>query len=259
MTLHFCALAGWMALVSAAQSADRDVFRWHGHVAEGRVIEIKGVNGPIYAEPASGPEAEIVATKTARHSDPRDVEIQIAENSEGLTVCAVYPSSDPARSRQCEPGMDAPSGGQNSDVVVSFTVRVPTGVRFVGRTVNGDVEAVSLDDDAEAYTVSGKIRIDTAGGAQARTVNGSIRVAMGETSLSRSRELSTVNGGIIVDLPPAASAEVDAHTANGNITCDFPVRVREFSRRRLFGSIGRGGRALRLKTVNGPIHLRRTI
>jgi hypothetical protein len=32
----------------------------------------------------------------------------------------------------------------NNDVKVEFTVLVPQGVRFVGRSVNGDVEANSL-------------------------------------------------------------------------------------------------------------------
>ena len=34
---------------------------------------------------------------------------------------------------------------QNNDVTVRFTVRVPAGVAFVGRTVNGEVEATRLN------------------------------------------------------------------------------------------------------------------
>ena len=36
-----------------------DAFQWHGVVAEGRTIEIKGVNGDVKAEAASGHEVEV--------------------------------------------------------------------------------------------------------------------------------------------------------------------------------------------------------
>ena len=54
-------------------------------------------------------------------------------------------------------------------------MRVPAGVRFVGRTVNGGIEADELPADAEAYTVNGSVAVDAGGEARAETVNGSIR------------------------------------------------------------------------------------
>ena len=44
----------------------REEFRWHGPVAPGGVVEVKGVNGAIRAEPAAGDEVEIVAVKRGR-------------------------------------------------------------------------------------------------------------------------------------------------------------------------------------------------
>ena len=57
--------------------------------------------------------------------------------------------------------------------MVHFDVRVPSGVGFVGRTVNGEVNAESLQSDAEAHTVNGSVRLTTSGLAVASTVNGS--------------------------------------------------------------------------------------
>ena len=63
-----------------------------------------------------------------------------------------------------------------NDVSVRFTVRVPAGVRFVARTVNGDVAAEGLTGDVQATTVNGGVRLSTAGQADAETVNGSIQL-----------------------------------------------------------------------------------
>ncbi|HXM46512.1 MAG TPA: hypothetical protein VN956_01505, partial [Pyrinomonadaceae bacterium] len=52
-----------------------DQFQWTGHVAQGKSIEIKGINGSISAEPASGDQVEVSATKTGRRSDPSQVSI----------------------------------------------------------------------------------------------------------------------------------------------------------------------------------------
>src|SRR5438309_1356462 len=43
-----------------------DQFQWSGHVAQGKSIEIKGINGSISAEPANGDQVEVSATKTGR-------------------------------------------------------------------------------------------------------------------------------------------------------------------------------------------------
>ena len=69
----------------------------------------------------------------------------------------------------------------------------------------------------------------------------------------------TVNGRITVELPDNTNADVRAETLNGGISSDFRMTVSgRFGSRRLNGTIGNGGRELRLKTVNGPIRLRRT-
>ena len=48
-------------------------FQWHGRVAAGKTVEIKGVNGAIDATAADGDEVEVTATKRGRRSDPGSV------------------------------------------------------------------------------------------------------------------------------------------------------------------------------------------
>ena len=248
-----------LAAALAAPSARGEDFRWSGAVAPGKVLEIKGVNGGIEASPASGSEVEVTAHKSGLRSDPAGVEIKVVEHGEGVTICAVYPTpSDEGRPNECRPGSGGRMSTRKNDVKVEFTVRVPEGVRFVGRTVNGSVEAEGLAADAEVYSVNGGVRVTSSGLARAETVNGSITAAMGRADWSGPLEMKTVNGTITVELPASTNARVEASTVNGGIDTDFPLTVTgRFGPRHVSGTIGGGGRDLTLETVNGAIHIRR--
>ena len=240
-------------LASGAES-----FRWQGRVGAGQAIEVKGVNGRIEAEPASGSEVEVRAVKRARRSDPESVDVRVVEHGGGVTICAVYPTPDGQRPNECAPGEGGRMSTRDNDVQVDFIVRVPAGVNFVGRTVNGEIEARGLPADAEAHTVNGGVVVEAAGHTVGRTVNGSIEARMGRADWTGEAEFRTVNGTITLELPAGTGADVDARTVNGGIQTDFPLQVTgRVSRRRMSGTIGGGGRKLTLETVNGAIHLRR--
>ncbi|MGB7924972.1 MAG: DUF4097 family beta strand repeat-containing protein [Pyrinomonadaceae bacterium] len=250
------------AAVSAALSGgqtSQDDFRWQGRIAQGNAIEIKGVNGGIRAEGSTGSEVEVVAVKKSRRSDPNSVRIQVVEHGNGVTICAVYPSSDSKRPNVCGAGDEGHNSVQNNDVQVEFVVRVPAGVRFSGHTVNGGVEATSLGADVEASTVNGSVHISTTGYAEASTVNGEIVASFGRADWTRPLEFETVNGSITLNLPATTSTRLEAETLNGDITTDFSMTVQgRFSKRHVTGTIGDGGgRDLSLKTVNGSIQVRR--
>jgi hypothetical protein len=242
------------ALVAPAFGAD---FHWQGKIAAGATVEIKGVNGGIDASAAPGAEVEVTAVKHARHSDPAEVEIKVVEHEGGVTICAVYPSPG-SNPNECQPGPAGRMHTQNNDTNVDFTVKVPAGVRFVGRTVNGGIEAASLSGDAEAYTVNGGIKVQAAGHVHGETVNGGIHASLGRANWTGALAFKTVNGGITLDLPPDAGVELKAETVNGDITTDFPLTVQgRLSKRRISATIGSGGRQLSLSTVNGGIQIRK--
>ena len=243
------------AAVAGLSYADNGRFEWKGAVAPGQAIEIKDVNGSIHAEPGSSGQVEVTANKTGKNSTPADVRVDVVPHGDGVTICAVYPSTD-GRPNECKPGHGGHMNVNRNDVRVEFTVRVPKGVRFIGRTVNGGVDAQSLTALAEAHTVNGKIRISTAGEAQADTVNGSIDASLGSTSGTSDLKFSSVNGAIHLDLPRGLNAQVKATTVNGTISSDFPLTVHgKFARKSIEGTAGTGGRELKLSTVNGSIHL----
>lgn len=252
------AMAAVLSFVLALPAAAQD-FQWKGRIAAGKWLEIKGVNGAVRAQGAGGDEAEVVATKTARRSDPASVEIRVVEHADGVTICAVYPTPDDARRENtCEPGEGWHSNNRNNDVTVAFTVRVPAGVKFRGQTVNGELEATGLGADAIVSTVNGSIRVSTRGNAEAHTVNGSIHATMGRADWTDQVDFRTVNGGITLTFPAELHADIQARTVNGDIESDWPVMVQgRFGPKRVSGRIGNGGRTLHLETVNGSITLRK--
>lgn len=235
-------------------------FHWRGSLAAGQRIEVKGVNGSIRAEPASGGEVEVTAVRRrGREGRLEDVRIERISHGDGVTICAIYPSARNRRPNRCTAGDEWSTNVQDNDVRVEFVVRVPRGVHFLGSTVNGDVEAVGMPADAKVSTVNGEVEVSAAGVVEASTVNGDVDVATGRADAGRDLSYSTVNGDITLRVPAAFRARVDAELLNGRIASDFPL---EITRGRYVGSsaegeIGRGGRDLRLRTVNGNIAIRR--
>lgn len=253
-TLVAAAALAWLAAAPAVPAAD---FQWKGRLAPGKTIEIKGVNGDVEAAPASGSDVEVTAVKTGRRDDPESVEIKVVEHADGVTICAVYPSAWRGRN-ECAPGSGGRMDSRNNDVQVQFSVRVPAGVKFAGRTVNGSIDAQGLDGAVDVSTVNGGIEATSRGIVRAETVNGSIRASMGDSDWTGPLAFTTVNGSITVDLPEGTNADVRGSVVNGDITTDFPLTiVGKWGPRSMKGTIGSGGRQLELETVNGAIKLRK--
>src|SRR3954471_21853201 len=200
------ALAAVASLVIGAGSASaQNPFRWHGTIAQGNAIEVKGVNGDIRAEASGSNEVEVVAEKRSRRDNPEDVRIEVVQHGDGVTICAVYPSRDGERPNECQPGSGGRMNVRNNDVTVRFTVRVPAGVRLIGRTVNGDVEAEHLNASVALTTVNGSVTFSTSASGRATTVNGTIRGELGRADWTDALEFTTVNGSINLTLPPDLS------------------------------------------------------
>nr|AIA11718.1 protein of unknown function (DUF4098) [uncultured bacterium] len=235
-----------------------DDFQWRGSVRQGGTIEIKGINGDVTAMTGSGTDVEVTAERRARRNNPEEVRLEVVEYGDGVTICAVYPSKDATRPNECRPGSEGRMNVQNNDVSVRFVARLPPGVRFVGRTVNGDVDAQGLNGPVAISTVNGSTTFSTTSYGEASTVNGSIRGILGASGWSDGLAFHTVNGSITLDLPPDLSADVHATTVNGEISTDFPMLIKgRVSHRQVSGTIGNGGRRLDLETVNGSVRLRR--
>lgn len=246
------------ALAASATGLTAQDFEWSGRIQNGLGIEIQGVLGDIRAVAARGDEVEVTAEiREHRRGYAEDISFELVEHDGGVTICALYPTPRRARrENECLPDDRTRNSTNNIDVEVNFTIRVPAGVSFMGRTVNGEIDVQSLDGNVDARTVNGDVEISTSGFAEANTVNGSITAEIGSSDWTGTLEFETVNGSITVELPDGVGADVVARTINGSIETDFPLTVRgRFSSRSLSGSIGGGGDRISLETVNGSVRL----
>ena len=265
--LTFAVVAAVLTAGPSAIAAQGEDFEWSGTIARGDVIEIKGVSGNIRATRASGSRVEVVATKHGRRRDLDDVDIEVFEDEDGVTICAMYPVRRSRRRNsrrgpyECEPGGWHDLNIRDTDVEVDFEVRVPAGVRFVGRTISGNVEAEGLDSHVEARTVSGDIYVSTSDLADVSTVSGSIEAEMGRADWRGDLEFATVSGDITLSFPDNLDTEVEFESLSGDMDSDFPIAIRSRSNRwiggHIRGTIGDGGRSLSIKTVSGDLWLRR--
>jgi DUF4097 and DUF4098 domain-containing protein YvlB len=237
---------------------ERD-WSWSGRIERGKAIEIKGINGDVRAEIGSGNEVEVSARLHGKKDDPDVVQMEVVEHSGGVTICAVYPSKDEDEPNECRPGGRGRMNVKNNDVQVDFTIKVPAGVNFVGRTVNGEVDAHGIEGDVKAFTVNGGIDVSATGLAEATTVNGSITVSMQRADWDGTLDFTTVNGSVTLEMPADLNCDLSVATVNGHIDSDYPITVDgRFSPRHLKGTIGEGGRSLVVKTVNGSVQIRRS-
>lgn len=220
-------------------SSIQEETRWHGWVPGGQVVEVNNVHGNVRAEATEGDEIEVIAMKRGT-DDPDNVAIEVVEHKGGVTICAVYPNAHADHPFDCRPShgggfrtaatTDSEThirweNGGGGDVVlndlsVDFLVRLPKRLRFIGRTVDGEVSAHLLEQDVEAHSVSGDVS---------------------------------------VDMNSSPGADVRAETTTGKVNSEFPLAVRCDQGRGMqaFGHIGRSRRTLRLKTATGDIHLQR--
>ena len=132
-------------------------------------------------------------------------------------------------------------------------------------TVNGDLLVQTLTTRAlDVNTVNGDVRISGWSGDRAniRTLDGDLDL---QTSLVKGGryEIESHSGNINVSLPEQPGFELEAHTFNGRIRVDFPIKsegpIRDNDRgpRSVRGTYGDGSSSLRLQTFNGNLTVTR--
>ncbi|HKV63994.1 MAG TPA: DUF4097 family beta strand repeat-containing protein [Candidatus Acidoferrum sp.] len=257
-----------LAMVSAlcaapalAQGEKRTVytehdFRWQGHLKAGQTLEVINTNGQIEATSAAGDEARTEGNW--KGDDERELFIEVVEYSDGVTICAVH-AKDKTPGRCHRGGVSSESWSwswHGNRARINFDVQVPRGVNFHALTTNGSVVGRNLASVVEAMTTNGNVEVSTSEWASATTTNGQIRVSMGGAKWTGELKMTTTNGGVEVTMPAAAEFRVNAATTNGGIQTDFPVTVQgSFSSKELSGTVGSGGRELKVATTNGTIRL----
>jgi hypothetical protein len=282
--------------LGAAQVLGRseEVFTRNEPVARGEWFRFYAPMGDITVTEGTGTQIELRAEKILRQGRVTDIGFKLSRAGGGVTICAVYEDDDECDDEGYR--SERRNWGRNfRPPSLHVTIRVPAGVRLRAHSGNGEVSVSGAFAEAIARSGNGRIRVSgTAGEVEAasgngevtvenvrgpvsaNTGNGDIRVTtvqgpvsassgngdllvrMSELRAADDMQFTTGNGRIEVTVPEGFNADIDASTGNGGIRTDFPIQVSgRISKTRLRGTIGQGGRRLRLVTGNGEIELRR--
>jgi hypothetical protein len=234
-------------------------FHWQGALHGGQTLEVVNTNGEIDAGRASGDAARVAGVRGGGDDD-HELFIEVVEYADGVTVCAVYAKDrTPGRCHRGGVSSESSNWRHGHRAKINFDVQVPRGVRLNALTTNGRVHCLNLDSVVQAATTNGDVEVSTSEWASAKTTNGGVRVSMGNAKWSGELELMTTNGSVDVTLPASAEFKVDAGTTNGGIRSDFPITVQgTFGPKTLSGTVGGGGRDLKVATTNGGIELKKS-
>jgi len=275
---------------------DAEVFTRNEPIARGESFRFYGAIGDITVTEGTGTQAEVRAEKIlTRQGRVTDIGFIVRRSGDGVTICAVFEDDDECSDTGLRSERNRSWGRNFRPPQLHVTIRVPAGVRLRAHSGNGDVSVTGAFAEATARSGNGRIRVsgtagevDAASGngevtvesvrgpVSANSGNGDIRVTtvqgpvsassgngdllvrMTELRAADDMQFSTGNGRIEVTVPEGFNADIDASTGNGGIRTDFPIQVSgRISKTRLRGTIGQGGRRLRLVTGNGEIELRR--
>jgi DUF4097 and DUF4098 domain-containing protein YvlB len=247
----FLLLAALAAARPAAAETTRDFDQRLG-MSRGDRVRVNDVNGDIVATRSASNQVRVRARISSPNDDLAGVSIKVSQRGSTVYVCPVFSGQTV--------GDDCRSEGDNNNwrkIRVDFTIEVPAGVNLDADTVNGKIVA-DVDGNVVAKNVNQSIQITSGGYAQAETVNGTIDATLSNPNWPDTMKFATVNGAISVRVPRSSNFNVKASSLNGAIKVEgFPLaeKTGQWVGHSLEGTVGSGGRTLRLQTVNGTIFL----
>lgn len=231
-------------------------------------LELQTFDGSIDVRPGSDSEVHVtIERRAASEQAAKSLEVAAEQNGNGVSIVAKKPP-------QTGGIRFGPSGS------VSFVVTVPPDADVDARSGDGSIRIAGVTGAVKSSTGDGSIRVNDVSGAvdvssgdgsiqvsgkvsqlRARSGDGSVRVdaAPGSTT-AEDWDVNTGDGSVTLQLPSGFNAQLDAHTGDGRIHVDG-LNVSnvsgEMNKNALRGTLGTGGRTLRIRTGDGSITLKR--
>jgi DUF4097 and DUF4098 domain-containing protein YvlB len=196
--------------------------------------------------------------------------------SEGLRILGIgwnHASAKLIVTLPAASNVEAHSGDGSIDIErVTGTLNLRSGDGSIhGRQLTGDVKVHTGDGAIKLDEVTGALDADTGDGSinvtgrmtslRVRTGDGSvtIRAAAGSTA-EADWNITTGDGSVVLEMPEGFGGELDAHTGDGRIHMqDLTLSnvIGPIGKTTLRGRLGAGGHAVRVRTGDGSITLRR--
>lgn len=211
-------------------------------LASGGQFALENVNGSVQVEGWDREAVEIEAVKTGEHDagDLDLVKIDVQADAGRVAVRTVYPA------------------GSGVAVAVEYHIHVPYRVLLsYVETVNGSVRVSGVQGTGALRTVNGDVRVvNSSGRFSGQTTNGDVHFELKQLPEGAPMEVSTVNGSVLLELPPSAAANLRVRNLNGGFVSEFPIRSQASEGSQAFrGTLGAGGGEIDLSAMNGNIRL----
>ncbi len=295
MSLGICltVLASPLAAQDDGRKSTDSTFDWSGAMTAGSTLRIHDVTGSVEVTPASGGTAEVHGERRSSWRGKSDeITFQVIRDGNDVVVCAYYTENGSCDARGIRSEHD---GWRDHHASARLSVKLPSGVKLHAASGNGEVSVRDAGADVEAASGNGRVTVAGAKGevrassgngditidrvtgrVSARTGNGHVRVSTisGPVSASSGNgsidvrmdgiqgsddmDFRTGNGRITVELPASFSGEIDARQGSGHFDSDFPLTLQgRMSGGHVRGTIGKGGRYLRMSSGSGNIALKK--
>jgi DUF4097 and DUF4098 domain-containing protein YvlB len=232
-------------------------------------VALTTFDGSIEVRPWDKDDVQVVIEKRGRdHDDVAAIEVKAEQHGNHIEISVTEPRRDHMglhfnhRSAKLIVSVPASSdiAAKSGDGSIDIE-RVAGHVQL--RSGDGSIRGRMLGGDVEANTGDGSIKLDgKLTGLRVHTGDGSvtIRVDAG-SSPGNDWDIVTGDGSVTLEVPEGFGAELDAHTGDGGIRMhDLTLSNVTGSIRRntMRGRLGDGGHALRVRTGDGSITLKRS-
>ena len=227
-------------------------------------------DGRIEIRPWDKADVEVVVEKRGRdHEDVAQIDVKAQQNGNHLEITV----TEPRRERN---GFNFHINNRSATLIVSVPAASDVSARsgdgsidierIAGhvqlRSGDGSIRGRELSGDVEANTGDGSIRLDgRLTSLRVHTGDGSVTIrADAGSSTDNDWDIVTGDGSVTLEVPDGFGAEIDAHTGDGGIHMRDVTLTNvtgTIQKNTLRGRLGDGGKALRVRTGDGSITLRR--
>lgn len=241
----------------------------HFSVAGKPDLAVSTFDGAIEIRPWDKPDVEVVIEKRgASKDDVSEIEVHAEQNGNRIEVSVLQPRRNGGfnlfhnRSAKLIVSVPASSdvAAKSGDGAIDIE-RVAGHVQL--RSGDGSIHGRMLGGDVEVNTGDGSVALDgKLTSVRVHTGDGRVTVRADRgSSPGADWDITTGDGSVTLEMPDDFGAELDAHTGDGGIRMqDVTVTnvTGEIRKNTVRGRIGAGGKALRVRTGDGSITLKRS-
>ena len=233
-------------------------------------VTLTTFDGSIEIRPWDKADVEVVIEKRGRDKDDVSaIEVKAEQHGNSIEISVVEPKHDRGfnlhfHNRSAKLIVSVPASAdvaaKSGDGSIDIE-RVAGHVRL--RSGDGSIRGRMLGGDVEANTGDGSIKLDgKLTSVRVRTGDGSVTIrADPGSSPSADWDIVTGDGSVTLEVPDGFDAELDAHTGDGGIHMhDVTLSnvTGKIGKNTVRGRLGDGGRAVRVRTGDGSITLKRS-